>query len=226
MAIFRIIGDTEPFLHVSMEQGEVIYGQSDSMVTMDFSIDLAGSMKGGVMRSTIRKKAKNQSFFLQKFIAHRGHGDCLLAPSTSGGIHVINVGAKQYKFNDGTFLAMSENVTIKTSLQKITNSIFGNTGGLIIGKTSGIGSVAFSGYGSIHEIHVTEDNPVTVDNGHIVAWDENLDYNIRLTTSRGRNIISNLISPATTGEGIVLEFRGDGKIILCSRNMIDKNVKS
>jgi uncharacterized protein (AIM24 family) len=58
---------------------------------------------------------------------------------------------------------------------------------------------------------------VVIDNAHVVAWDNSLRYEISVTT-QGGGFLSNLVNSQTSGEGVVLRFSGQGKVLVCSRN--------
>lgn len=83
--------------------------------------------------------------------------------------------------------------------------------------TDGHGQIAVSGFGSVRELEVKEGQSLIVDNGHLVAWDASLDYELSLNTSHS-GLFGKLVNSQITGEGIVLKFRGQGKVIVCSRN--------
>ena len=42
MAEFNLVGSPEPFLHVSMKQGESIYCESDAMVMVEQNLEVSG----------------------------------------------------------------------------------------------------------------------------------------------------------------------------------------
>ena len=44
MPQFTVTGDVDPFLHVSMQQGEKIYCESNAMVMMESNLELKGKM--------------------------------------------------------------------------------------------------------------------------------------------------------------------------------------
>jgi len=69
------------------------------------------------------------------------------------------------------------------------------------------------------EVDVSAQNgETTIDNGHVVAWDSSLSYSIGLPSSQNRGLMGNLFNSVTSGEGMVLKFRGNGKVVICSRN--------
>ncbi|MDO4436283.1 MAG: TIGR00266 family protein [Cardiobacteriaceae bacterium] len=231
MPNFSIIGENDPFLHVSLQAGESIACESNAMVMMEDNLDLVGEMSGGFLSALTRSLANGESFFQQRIRATRGAGDCLLAPALPGSIEILEVGKQQYFLSDDAYMAASDGVDLTVRTQSIGNALFGGTGGFFIGQTSGAGKIAVSGFGSVFSIEVTPNKPVTIDNGHVVAWDSHLHYELSLRTSQngggmlsgmlGRaasGLLGNTVNSLTSGEGIVLKFSGAGKIILCSRN--------
>ncbi|MBF0101901.1 MAG: TIGR00266 family protein [Desulfobacterales bacterium] len=217
MAEFKIVGTVDPFLLVALKKGEVIYAESNAMVTMDATLELKGKMQGGLLRSLARKIANNESFFQQSIEANFGDGEILLAPELPGEIEILDVGEKQYRLTDGAFLASTNGVNINIKTQGIGMALFGGTGGFFLMETSGQGKLAVSGFGSVFGLDVTSANDVIVDNYHVVAWDSNLQYNLSMSTTKA-GFFRNLVSSQMSGEGLVIRFSGNGKIYVCSRN--------
>lgn len=218
MPTFNITGDVDPFLHVSLRRGEMIYCERDGMVMMESNLDLKGKMSGGIVNAVARRLANGESFFQQEITAVRGDGDCLLSPVMPGGVRVLDVGTEQYMVSDGAFVAASSGVEMKIRMQNIGNALFANTGGFLITESAGKGHLIVSGFGSLFELDVTPGQDVLIDNSHIVAWDSRLRYELTASTSQGSGFLSNLISSQTSGEGFVLKFSGTGKVLICSRN--------
>lgn len=215
---FNIIGQGDPFLHVKLNRGEKIYCESNAMVTMDATLELNAKMQGGFFSALARKLANGESFFNQYIEATGGYGETLLSPELPGDLQILNVGgSNQYIINDGAFLAATDGVNLEVKMQGIGNALFGGTGGFMTTKTSGQGQLAVSGFGTMMEMHVTPDNPMIVDNFHVVAWDQSLSYECSLSTNK-KGFLSNMVNSVTSGEGIVTKFRGNGKIYVCSRN--------
>ena len=218
MPVFTVTGDNDPFLHVSLRHGESISCESDAMVMMESNLDLTGRIQGGILGALARRLANGESFFQQHIKATRGDGDCLLAPTLPGAIEVLDVGAVQYKIADGAYMAATEGVEVTAQMQNVGAALFGNTGGFLIGQTSGSGQVAVTGFGTLFTLDVTPNNPITIDNGHVVAWDSRLNHQISLSTNQERGLLGNIVNSMTSSEGVVLKFSGSGKVIICSRN--------
>ncbi len=218
MPEFTVTGDVDPFLHVSLAQGEKIYCESDAMVMMEASLDLKGKITGGIGSAIMRRFANGESFFQQHIEAVRGAGDCLLSPTLPGAMQVIDVGQQQYMLSDGAFVAASSGVALNVRTQSLGNALFAQSGGFFITETSGGGQVAVSGFGSMSQLEVTRGRDVVIDNSHVVAWDTRLHYEISITTGASGGFFGNLINSQTSGEGMVLRFSGEGKVLVCSRN--------
>ena len=76
--------------------------------------------------------------------------------------------------------------------------------------TQGQGTLLANAYGSIRKIELNNQE-VTIDNAHVVAWSQSLDYNIHLENGFWQSI--------GTGEGVVNTFRGTGEIYVQSLNL-------
>lgn len=219
MATFSLLGGIEPFLHCSLRQGESIFCEANAMVMMESNLDLTGTLNGGIMQALMRRFANDESLFQQKIQATRGDGDCLLAPTLDGDMMILDVGSVQYTLSDGAFVAGSSGMDLKASIQRnLGGALFGDTGGFMVMRTEGVGQVVVSGFGSLFEIQVEHGKPVTIDNGHVVAWDSNLSYELALGTNQNQGFLGRMINSVTSGEGMVLKFSGQGKVVLCSRN--------
>ena len=222
MTVFTSTGDVDPFLHVSLRKGDQIYCESDAMVMMEATLDLKGSMNGGLGRALLRTFANGESFFQQRIEAVRGDGDCLLSPVLPGALEVIDVGQRQYLLNDGAFVAATSGTEMKVRTQSIGNALFAQSGGFFVMETSGSGQVVVSGFGSMFQLEVSPGKDMIIDNSHVVCWDSTLRYEISVTTgSTGGGLsgmLGNMVNSFKSGEGIVLRFSGTGKIYVCSRN--------
>lgn len=219
MAQFNLVGSPEPFLHVSMRRGDKIYCESNAMVMMEAPLELKGRLQGGLMQSLLRRFANDESLFQQHIEAVRGDGDCLLSAALDGDMQILDVGATQYILSDGAFVAAHDSVEVKARLNSsLGGTFFGNTGGFLVMETSGQGQVVVSGCGTLFELEVEPNKEVIIDNGHVVCWDSRLNYNLAVSTSQNSGFLGNLVNSVTSGEGMVLRFSGQGKVVICSRN--------
>ncbi|MFO1373418.1 MAG: TIGR00266 family protein [Agitococcus sp.] len=222
MAQFTVTGEVDPFLHVSLTQGEKIYCESNSMVMMEDTLDLKGKM-GGWGQAIMRSFANGESLFQQHIEAVRGAGDCLLSPVLTGGMQVLDVGTSSYCLSDGAFVAAETGVSLVSRMEQLSvqgalMSMFGQAGGFFYSEASGFGKLVVSGMGSLFTLDVDPNKDVIIDNAHVVAWDSRLQHKVSLSTSQGGGLMGRLVNSVTSGEGVVLRFSGKGKVVICSRN--------
>lgn len=217
MSTFEITGGVDPLLAVRMQKGGVLFAESNAMVAMDKSLTLTGEARGGVLSSLGRKLLNDENFFQERFEAKEGPGTVLLAPIIPGEVNLLEVGTRTYLISDGAYLASTEGVTLEIKSQGLGKALFARSGGFFLMKATGSGTLAVSGFGSIRALTVTPDKPLVVDNGHVVAWDASLNYDLTINTAH-RGFFGKLIEGAVTGEGIVLTFTGTGTVLVCSRN--------
>jgi uncharacterized protein (TIGR00266 family) len=217
---FEITQGNDPFLSIHLGQGESINAASRAMVTMDMSLTLSGNLKGGLIRSFLRKQAQGDTAFLQVIKALDYPGNALLAPSLPGDILIIELRDQEELFiNDGCYLASSSTVELKSKLQGAGKAIFGGTGGFVIMKATGPGTIAISGFGSVKEVNMKAQEMIC-DHRHIVSWDSGIKYELA-TLSSNQSFFIGLFRGMTSGEGIVNRFFGTGRVNICSRNRDD-----
>lgn len=217
MSQFRIVSSIDPIVKVTLQRGERIQSESNAMVAMDATLSLKGQARGGFFKSLARKFLNDENFFQQKVVAEGGAGTIWLSPNLPGDVALLNIGEQQYMLSDGAFLAASSNVGFRTKMQHVGRALLGDSGGLFLMKTEGQGQLVISGFGSIQAIDLQEGKTLIVDNGHIVAWDANMSYELSLNASRS-GLMGKLLHSQLSGEGIVLKFRGPGRLYICSRN--------
>lgn len=219
MPVFTITGDVDPFLHVSLRQGEKIFCESGAMVMMEAALQVKGQMRGGLGRALMRRLATDESLFQQEIHAVGGDGDCLLSPSLPGAIELLDVGPDAaYILSDGSFLAADDGVEVRARMNTLGGGLFGGTGGFVIMEATGRGKLAVSGFGSIFTLDIEPDRETVIDNNHAVAWSSDLHYEMGMPNSGSGGFFGTLVNSATSGEGLVIKFRGRGKVVVCSRN--------
>jgi uncharacterized protein (TIGR00266 family) len=217
---FSIVGDRDPFLLVRLQRGESVYAESNAMVSMDATLDLKGEIRGGVLGALGRKFTSGESLFTQRIVATRGAGEVLLAPGLPGDLQILDVAAgSQYILSDGAFLAAETTVELKIKSQGIGKALFGGTGGFFVMQSQGTGKLVVGGFGSVFGLPIEAGTDVIIDNGHVVAWDAKLAYDVGLSTNGSQGFLGNLVNSVTSGEGVVTRFSGTGKVYVSSRNL-------
>ncbi|MDD6550288.1 MAG: TIGR00266 family protein [Lachnospiraceae bacterium] len=209
---YQILGDNDcPLVEFRMNSGESLMIERGSMAYMS-GIDLQGKLnsKGGLLGAIGRSIAGGESMFITQANAVQDGAVLGIAPAIPGEISKLTVGERQYRLNTGAFLACAPSVTYNIVMQKLSHAFFGGTGGLFVMETAGSGDILINSFGSLITLDVTYDNPITVDNEQVVAWDAGLDYRIEIASG---------MFGFTTGEGLVNRFSGNGQVIVQTRNL-------
>lgn len=201
---------TAPMIEIELEQGESVKAESGAMVAMSPTIDLDGKLEGGLF-SGIGRMLAGEKFFFQTLTASRGSGKVLLAPSCLGGIEEIELdGSYGLTVQKDGFLAGTQGINISTQMQNLSKGLFSGEGFFVL-NISGKGRVFVNSLGAIHQIILAAGEEIVIDNGHLVAWADTMNYKIE-KASKG------WISSITSGECLVCRFRGPGVILIQSRN--------
>lgn len=208
---YQITNDVAfPLIRFELQEGEKVKAESGAMVAMSEGLELTGKMDGGFLRG-IARKFSGESFFMQQIEAVHGSGWALLAAATPGGIATVEVGGgRELLVQKDGYLAATPDVEVSTKMQGIAKGFLSGEGFFVV-KVFGEGTVFLSTYGSIHQIDIPEGETVLVDNGHLVAWDAYMKYEI----TKGAK---GWVSSVTSGEGFACRFRGPGRVLIQTRN--------
>jgi len=199
-----------PLLKVTLSKGETLKAESDAMVSMDSTIDVEGKIEGGLL-SGIGRMLAGEKFFFQTLTARRGPGEVLLAPAIPGDIVDVDLdGSYSLVVQKDGFLAGSTGIEVSSKMQNLMQGLFSGEGFFTL-KVSGRGTVFLNSYGGIHAINLEAGEERIIDNSHLVAWPDYMDYKIEKATS-------GWISSFTSGEMLVCRFKGPGVVLIQTRN--------
>ena len=193
---------------VTLEAREKIEVESGAMVGMSPELEMETAAKGGFLKSLGRSMFGGESFFINGYTAS-SHGDTIaLAPPLPGDISVIEMHGETLMVQSGSYLASSEGIQVDTKWSG-AKTFFGSEG-LIMLRISGTGTLIVSSYGAIHEMELAAGEKYVVDTGHLVTFEEHLEFNVKKVAGWKSTLFS--------GEGLVIELGGPGKLTLQSRS--------
>ena len=202
--------DAFPMVRYRLRYGERLKAESDAMIAMSGTIDVTGGVEGGFFRGFTRMLA-GEKFFFQYLTAARGDGEVLFAHTLPGGIVDVELdGTYGLRVQKDGFLAATDGIEINTKMQNLLQGLFSGEGLFILG-ISGRGTVFLSSYGAIHAINLAPGEEVVIDNGHLVAWADYMQYQI---TKASNGWINSYMS----GECLVCRFMGPGIVLIQTRN--------
>ncbi len=194
---------------VHLSSGEKIKAEGGAMVSKTTNVSIEthkSSKKGGLLKSLKAAVLGGESFWMNTFTAENGDGTVDLAPTLPGDIQKLSLNGSMF-VQSSSFLAGPEDLELDTKFQGMKGLFTGES--LFFLKLTGNGDVLLSSYGGIEEIDVHDS--LIVDTGHIVAFSEGLNYKVKKFGGWKSFFFS--------GEGLILEFSGKGKIWIQSRNV-------
>jgi uncharacterized protein (TIGR00266 family) len=192
---------------ISLAQGEAIVAESGAMVGMSEGVEIETKAEGGILKSLGRAVLGGESFFLNTFTAQR-QGEIMIAPTLPGDIFAVQLANQTMYVQSGSFLACTPGIEINTKWGGAKT--FFSSEGLFLLELKGTGTIWISSYGAIHEINLNSGEIFKVDTGHMVSFDASVQYKV--------NKVGGWKSTFLSGEGLICELTGPGKITLQTRS--------
>ncbi|MCC7550364.1 MAG: TIGR00266 family protein [Methanobacterium sp.] len=194
-------------LKLDLDSSEQVNAEAGALVSMSSGISIETGMKGGLFGGLKRSLLGGESFFINKFTAE-SPGEITMAPALPGDIHSMDLENEVLFVQSGSFMAGTMDIDIDTKWGG--SKTFFSKEGLFLLKIEGTGSLFASSFGAIHPITLEEGETYIVDTGHIVAFDNNVNYHVKK--------IGGLKSTLFSGEGLVVELTGPGRAWMQSRS--------
>ncbi len=193
---------------VSLASGESVQAEAGAMVSMSPDVSIETKAKGGLVGALKRSVLGGESFFMNTYRASAQGGQIMLAPALPGDMAVMELQNETLMVQSGSYVGSSEGVEIDTKWSG-AQTFFAREG-LIMLKCSGVGTLILSSYGAIHEMELAPGDAYTVDTGHLVAFTEGMGFNVKR--------IGGVKSTLFSGEGLVVDLTGPGKVLLQTRS--------
>tara|TARA_R110002124_G_scaffold149220_1_gene315250 strand:+ start:419957 stop:420700 length:744 start_codon:yes stop_codon:yes gene_type:complete len=193
------------YLSVKLPAQEMLRVEASAMQAMDTNITIKTKMRGG-----FKRLITGERLFLNEFTAQDKAGELVIASTLPGDIKrlYLTQGGPALFLQSGSFLAAGRGIETQTKFQGFIKGFFSGAGLFLI-KCTGEGDIFFNSYGGIIEINVEDE--YIIDNNHIVAFTEGLEYSV--TKFGGYK------SFMFSGEGLVTHFSGQGRVWIQTRAM-------
>ena len=187
-------------LRVTLERGESIVAEPGAMVGHSPTITVETETSREGLLSSAKSMLGGESLFTNTFTAEDGAGTVSLAPPTPGDIMSHQLQDETLYSTDGAFIAGTDGIDIDSEVGGL-RSVLGEAGVTPL-ALKGTGTVFIDAYGGLEKLKLAAGESYVLDNEHLIAWDNEIDY----TTRRVGGLKSTLLS----GEGLVFEFTGPG----------------
>lgn len=196
-------------LIVTLEPGETVIAEPGAMVGHSANV----SMETGMSRDGLLGSAKSllggESAFANEFVAEGEQGTVTFAPPAPGDVMPHELEDETLYSTDGAFLAATDGIDIDAELGGI-KSMLGEAS-LTPLALKGTGTAFINAYGGLEKIELEAGESYVLDNEHLIAWDDEVDYSVRR--------VGGLKSTLLSGEGLVFEFTGPGSAWYQTRDM-------
>ena len=191
------------------QAGEQLVSESGAMVARDTAIDMKTNLQGGIGGALKRKLLGGESLFQNTFTATAPGQSLWIAPAPEGAIECITMQPGMELFlQSGAYLASTPGITLDTKWQGAKGFF---SGGLFLLRAYGQGYLWFSAYGGLHAVDIGQSYAGYIcDNTHMVAFTQGLQYNVTK--------LGGLKSLFLSGEGLVCQFQGQGRLWMQTRN--------
>jgi uncharacterized protein (TIGR00266 family) len=205
-------------LRVDLAPGETVVGEAGAMVARHQQLEMAVKLNAGasvgffatlkaLFVALLRKLIGGETFFVNHFTAPLG-GSVWLAPPLAGQVVHRRLNGELLFLSTGAYLAHTGNVELRLKFGGL-RGLLAKEGFFFLGVT-GHGDLWFTSYGGVEAVDVN--GSYLVDNGHLVGYEGQLTFSIR---SAG----GGLLGLAASGEGLVCEFKGQGRLWIQTRNL-------
>jgi len=187
---------------------EKVQVEGGAMVSMSPGVTLETKAAGGIMKSLGRSIFGGESFFMNTFTAPPQGGEVTVAPALPGDMFSLDLLGEDLLVQSGSYVASEMGIELNTKWGGA--KMFFASESVVMLKTSGIGKLLLSSYGAIHEVNLNAGETYTVDTGHLVAFTEGMGFDVKK--------VGGLKSTLFSGEGLVVELTGQGRVLLQSRS--------
>lgn len=198
--------------HLRLGAGESITCEVGAMIAMSSGFEVETTTKkkgggGGILKG-LKRMLAGENLFLNHFTATESNQDLIVGPRLPGDV-------MHYKMTGGTlivqgsgWLASSTDIDVDATWQGLGKALFSGESMFWV-RCSGSGDLWVSSFGAIYPVEV--DGEYVVDTGHVVAFEETLQFKI---AKAGKSLIGSLLG----GEGLVCRFSGQGTVYCQSHN--------
>lgn len=194
-----------------LDAGESLTCEYNGMISMSagLSVETTSQTKGGKggLLKGLKRMFVGENFFLNHYTASEPGQHLIVGPQMLGDVLHHRLDGTLI-VQGSSWLASAAGIEVDASFQGLAKALFSGEG-LFWVKCSGQGDLLLSSFGAIYAIDV--DGAYTVDTGHIVAFEDTLDFRI------GKSNPS-LIGSFFGGEGLVCKFSGRGRLYCQSHN--------
>lgn len=203
-------GPAFAFGEITLPAGGAVRVEAGAMAMTHGDVQMATSTQGGFLKG-LRRSLGGESFFVNDFSSASG-GVVAVAPALPGDMAVVTLGGPgALLVQSGSWIASDPTVDVDAKWGG--SKMFFSGEGLVLLRCTGSGELLMSAYGAIRSYTLAPGETMTLDTGHVVAFDDSVQYSVRKAGSWKSTILG--------AEGLVTDFTGPGRLWLQTRSSSD-----
>ncbi len=203
-------GPAFAFGEITLPAGGAVRVEAGAMAMTRGDIQIATSTQGGFMKG-LKRTLGGESFFVNDFSSGSG-GVVGVAAALPGDMSMVSLnGAGALMVQSGSWIASDPSIDVDSKWGG--GKTFFSGEGLILLRCTGAGDLLISAYGAIRSHELVAGEVITLDTGHVVAFDDTVQYSVRKAGSWKSTLLG--------GEGLVTDFSGPGRVWLQTRSSSD-----
>ncbi|MGL4512509.1 MAG: TIGR00266 family protein [Lacipirellulaceae bacterium] len=201
-------------LRVDLDNGDVVFAQPDSMVSMTtrvvVSAKLGGQQGSKGLVGGVRNMLTGESLFAAVFTATDDKQELVLAPDAIGEVFSLDLdGGAGYYLSRGAYLASTPGVRLEAKYGGVRGWLAAK--GLFLMQARGEGTLFCASHGAVVRRELADAERFVVDNKYVVAFSESVEYQLVKATSSVRDSVM-------SGEGLVNRYTGPGTVYYQTRS--------
>lgn len=176
---YEIKGGAFPMVICRLKQGESMQDETGAMTYMTTGIKMETNTGGGLLKG-LGRALSGDTFFLNFFTAERDDEEVAFASCYPGKILPIRLeSGRSIIGQKNAFLTAERGVELEMHFRKkLGVGLFGGEG-FILQKFSGNGMLFLEIDGEVIEKNLAPGEKLLVDQGHVAAMDETVDFDIQ-----------------------------------------------
>lgn len=195
---------------VTLPAGGSVRVEAGAMVMTRGDVGMETSTRGGFLKG-LKRSLGGESFFVNDFHSASG-GEVGVAATLPGDMVLVTLdGSRGLMVQSGSWTCSDPGVDVDSKWGG--SKAFFSGEGLVLLRCSGTGDLLLSSYGAILETVLGDGEAMTLDTGHVVAFDESVRYAVRKAGGWKSTLLG--------GEGLVTDFTGPGRLWMQSRSSGD-----
>lgn len=203
-------GPAFAFGEITLPAGGGVRVEAGAMAMTRGDIQISTSTQGGFLKG-LKRTLGGESFFVNDFTSGSG-GVVAVAAALAGDMSLVSLnGSTTLLVQSGSWIASDSGIDVDAKWGG--GKTFFSGEGLILLRCSGQGDLLLSAYGAIREYTLAAGEVMTLDTGHVVAFEDTVQYSVRKAGSWKSTILG--------GEGLVTDFTGPGRVWLQTRSSLD-----